>query len=192
MQTTTPAGRPSAFPALRPAQPLRPWARLAACAALALCSTASQADAVTMPLDLSAGNASFGRDNAIGSFIDTYTFTLSGSAWMLAASASTATSGLQDLDFTSLVIQDSFNTTLAVFNGNLGDDENEFYTLEAMLFVPGDYRLIVTGVNSPTQASYTGNMTISRVQGVPEPAGIALVLAGLGLLGWQQHTRRRA
>jgi uncharacterized protein (TIGR03382 family) len=110
----------------------------------------------------------------------------------LAGTASTASSGLQDLDFSSLVIQDSMNNVLATFEGNLGDDQNEFYRLQSTLFTPGDYRLIVSGTNSPAQASYTGDITISRVQGVPEPAGIALVMAGLGLLGWQQRARRRA
>ena len=68
---------------------------LAALFALAAATTASHADAIIAPLDLSAGNASFGRNNAVGAFTDTYTFTLAGTAYFTAATASSASSGTQ-------------------------------------------------------------------------------------------------
>lgn len=51
--------------------------------ALAVAASASMADAVVSMLDLSAGSARFGRDNATDSFMDPYTFTLASSAYLV-------------------------------------------------------------------------------------------------------------
>lgn len=148
---------------------------------LAVAASSSFADAVVSMLDLSTGNARFGRDDAVGSFMDTYTFTLLDSAYLVSSTASSAASGSQDLDYTSLLITDAFSTTFAAFAGNLGDDQNEFYSLASTLLAAGSYQLVVRGVNSPTQASYSGNLAISTAPlGVPEPGSLALLLAGLG------------
>ena len=120
----------------------------------ALAASASMADAVVSMLDLSSGNARFGRDNAVGSFMDTYTFTLSNSAWLVSSTASSAASGKQDLDYSSLQITDASSNTVATFAGNLGDDQNEFYSLPATLLAAGNYQLLIRGLNSPSQASY--------------------------------------
>jgi len=155
---------------------------LFALAALATASTAGFADTITAPLDISQGNGSFGRNNAVGDFTDTYTFTLLGSSFFAAATASTAASGEQDLDYTSLLIWNAADVIVGTFQGNLGTDLNEFYSLPQIVLQPGAYRLVVKGVNSPTQASYTGNISISPFVGnVPEPGTTGLVLAGLGL-----------
>jgi hypothetical protein len=160
---------------------------LGALGLLALASTASLADTFTAPLDLSSGNTGFGRNNAIGAFTDTWTFTLAGSSWFVTSTASSAASGVQDLDFTSLVIQDAANNVVATYAGNFGNDATEFYALSQTLLVAGAYRLIVTGVNSPTQASYSGNIAVTAV---PEPASGALLIAGLAVMGFMASRRR--
>lgn len=166
---------------------------LAALFALATTSSASLADAVTSALDLSMGNASIGRNNAVGDFTDTYTFTLAGSAFFTTATASSAASGTQDLDFTSLLIWNASDMVVGTFVGNLGTDLNEFYSLPQIVLNAGAYRLIVKGVNSPTQASYTGNIAITPFVGVvPEPGTVGLVLAGLGMAGVFARRRHRA
>ena len=163
----------------------------AALALLATASTVSLADTVTTPLDLSLGNTSFGRNNAIGSFVDTYTFTLTGSSFFVTSTASSAAAGLQDLDFTSLVIRNAANTVVATFAGNLGNDITEFYALSPTLLTAGSYRLIVSGVNSPTQASYTGDFAVTATP-VPEPSTSALMLAGLGAAVFVMRRRKTA
>ena len=149
--------------------------------ALAVATSSSFADAVVSALDLSSGNARFGRDNAVGSFMDTYTFTLANSAYLLSSTASSAASGSQDLDYSSLQITDGFYNMIALYAGNLGDDQNEFYSLGATLLAAGNYQLVVRGTNSASQASYSGNLAISAAPNVvPEPGTLALLLAGLG------------
>ena len=69
---------------------------------------------------------------------------------------------------------------MATFAGNLGNDAIEFYSLASTLLTAGSYRLVVSGVNSIDAASYSGNVAISAAA-VPEPSGIALMLAGLGM-----------
>ena len=149
--------------------------------ALALAASASFADAVVSTIDLSAGNARFGRDDAVVTFMDTYNFTLVDSAYLLSSTASSAASGDKDLDFISLAIFDALANLVATYAGNLGDDQNEFYSLGSTYLEAGSYQLVVRGTNSPTQASYSGNMTISAVAtAIPEPGTLGLLLAGLG------------
>lgn len=153
--------------------------------ALAMAASASTADAVLSTLNLSTGNAQFGRDNAVGSFMDTYTFTLANSAYLLSSTASSAASGSQDLDFTRLEITDASYGVIATFAGNLGNDQNEFYSLGLTRLAAGNYQLVVRGINSPSQASYSGTVAISPDDNivpnlVPEPGTLALLLAGLG------------
>jgi hypothetical protein len=159
--------------------------------ALAVASLSSLADTGGGPLDLSAGNASFGRDTASGSFIDTYSFTLSGSVYITSGTASSASSGSsQDLDFSSVFITTAADpgTAVLTFDGNLGSDANEFYSLAPTLLDAGDYLLIVKGVNTPNMASYDGTLAVAAV---PEPETYALMLAGFGAMGFMARRRKR-
>lgn len=156
--------------------------------ALALASTASFADAFT--LDLSTGSAVFGRMPAVGAFLDTYDFSLVEAGYLISVSAgSAATNADHDLDFTSLVIKDSADATFAIL-GSHGNDANESYSLPSMPIPPGAYRLIISGSNSPGQAAYSGNVSIA-VAAVPEPETYALMLAGLGFVGFVSLRRKQ-
>ena len=160
--------------------------------ALAVASLSSLADTGGGPLDLSLGNDSFGRDNASGSFVDTYSFTLAGMSYVTSGTASSASSGAaQDLDFSSVVITTAADpgTAILTFDGNLGSDANEFYSLSPTLLGAGDYLLIVKGVNTPDMASYDGTLAIAAA--VPEPETYALMLAGFGALGFVARRRKQ-
>src|SRR3954452_16535933 len=120
--------------------------------ALAVASLSSVADTGGGALDLSLGNASFGRDNASDSFVDTYSFTLAGNSYITSGTASSAASGSsQGLDRRSGVITTAAapGTAVLTFDGNLGSDTNEFYSLAPTVLGAGDYLLIVKGVNTP-------------------------------------------
>lgn len=156
--------------------------------ALAVAASASYADTFTGPIDLSSGNAFFGRNDAVGSFTDTYTFTL-GSSFSISGTASTAADGPQNLNFSSLKIFNGANAVVATFAGNLGTDLLEFYALSPIVLTAGNYSLVVTGVNTPAQASYAGTLAISAAV-VPEPETYALLLAGLGVVGFVARRRK--
>ena len=79
------------------------------------------------------------------------------------------------------MIKNDADVTLATYAGNLGADENEFYSLTKTLLAAGNYRLIVSGINSASQASYSGNLAIAPA--VPEPSTYALLLGGIGAIG---------
>ena len=161
-----------------------------AAALLSGVSLASQADTTTSALDLSNGNTSFGRNNAVGSFVDTYSFTLAGSSWFLSSTASSARSGLQDLDFTSLVIRNSSNALVATYDGNLGTSANEFYALPEIVLAAGSYSLVVTGINTAAQASYSGNLAVTAA--VPEPGTLPMLLAGGAAMAFVARRKTRA
>ena len=158
--------------------------------AILMAASTSHADSFMGSLDLSAGSAHFGRDNAVGIFQDGYTFTLAEPGYLLSASAGTAAPDvLNDLDFTSLLITTGAAVTVATFAGNFGTDANEAYWVPSMFLGAGDYRVVIEGINSPGQASYSGNLAISAV---PEPQAYALFLAGLAAMGVISGRRRRS
>ena len=156
--------------------------------ALAAAASASYADTFTGPINLSSGNALFGRNDTIDTFTDTYTFTL-GSSFSISGTASTAADGAQNLSFSSLKIFDAANVVVATFAGNLGTDLLEFYALSPVVLSAGNYSLVVTGINTPAQASYAGTLAIAAAV-VPEPESYALLLAGLGAVGFVARRRK--
>jgi hypothetical protein len=161
-------------------------ARLAALTLLGAACTSSFADTTTTPLDISSGNALFGRNSAVGNFVDNYTFNLASTSFVTSSISSSA-SGAQDLDFTSIVLQNAASVVVASFAGNFGNDMNEFYALNQVQLAPGAYHLIVSGWNSVSQASYAGTVAVTAV---PEPASSALILGGLGLVGFVIRRRQ--
>lgn len=68
-------------------------AAIALAVALAVDPSSSFADTLANGLNLNAGNTRFGRDDAVGSFIDTHNFTLAGTSCLISSMASSAAGG---------------------------------------------------------------------------------------------------
>lgn len=124
--------------------------------------------------------ATFSALHTAGAFTDTFTFTLPG---ILSADASVVTigSGVADIDFTS----GTLNGLPLLLTTDAGGFVELLYT-PAPFAVSGPLTLIVKGT-SGSNASYSGTLNVSVV---PEPETMALMLAGLGVLGHLVRRRR--
>jgi hypothetical protein len=161
-------------------------------AALAIATSSSFADTGGGALDLSTGSTAFSR-TPIGAFTDTWTFSLVGSSFLTSSTLSSSAVGAQDLMFTSAVITTAADpsTAVATFSGPTFIAANEFMNLSNFLLPAGDYDLIVKGVNSADAAAYSGTITIAAAP-IPEPETYALMMAGLGVLGFVARRRKAA
>ena len=134
-------------------------------------------------------NAVFGNTGVAATFNDSFLFT------MPVGSSGSGAANLIELAVTGN------NIILSAFNlfSTVGGVESIFATgtfsgiFASLSFangpVPGNYRLNVQGseTNPLLSASYAGNIAISPV---PEPETYAMLLAGLGLIGYSARRRK--
>ncbi|MGB4810945.1 MAG: FxDxF family PEP-CTERM protein [Methylophilaceae bacterium] len=144
--------------------------------AIALSSATAMATNFTQNINVSGGTTSFGQAHAgtAGAFTDTYTFTgIASPSNINIGIFSFGFSAAQNIDFTSVFL-----------NGNVLDLSNGLFVSTANtptnLLLSSPFTLIVNGI-SGSNASYAG---VLNVAAVPEPESYALMLAGLGLVGF--------
>lgn len=166
-------------------------------AALALATATFSTQAVpivnqTLPFD-GFGGASFGNTpDTVGSFTDTWLFTLIPGPFNLTSGGlQTTIIGSSDIDFGVLTISrtsgppESFAFTQTSF-----DPAQEGWELPAGVYLESgiEYKLSVSGnLLNTTGARYSG--TLSTLV-VPEPETYALILAGLGAITFVARRRR--
>ncbi|MDP3663993.1 MAG: FxDxF family PEP-CTERM protein [Nitrosomonas sp.] len=163
---------------------------LAVASAFAFASTNSLANDVDNDITAVGGTNFFGVVHTDSfDFTDTFTFnvTPSSSPWLADASLVTTNLGssVHNIDFTSA----SLNGVPLTLSPT-GDFE--FGNLSTTNFLNGPLILTVTGHSGAEGgqfASYSGTMNISLV---PEPETYAMLLAGLGLLGFMARRRNES
>jgi PEP-CTERM motif len=184
------------------------FASLAAVAVLSMGSAAFAAPVITYtpPVGLGSFAASFGNPGGggvstgpLGTFSDVYTpFTIT-TAGVLTGTLST--SGIfpqNDLDFTSATVTGpsgvipfaliAFPLTSASPPA-VNPDGFELGAITGVSLLPGTYTLAVAGVNAGTASSYAGTLSFAAV---PEPAAWALMILGVGMIGFAMRGQRSA
>jgi len=164
---------------------------LAVASALAFASTGSLANNVDNDITAAGGTNFFGVVHTDSfDFTDTFTFNVApiipplGQFWQADASLVTTNLGssVHNIDFTSASLNGEPLTLSPT-----GDFE--FGNLSVANFAEGPLVLTVTGFSGADGgefASYSGTMNISLV---PEPETYAMLLAGLGLIGFSVRRR---
>ena len=165
--------------------------------ATALALAGAAASAASYPVTPVAGAAGFwsaptsSTPAAAGSFTDTFSFGSFGRAVTIDADLSTDSFGVPEFNINFLTATVSNGTTTVVYSlvgedafgfehGNLGSGP---------VFAAGaPITVTLTGLSGGT-ASYNGNINFSAAAPVPEPESAALLLAGLGAVGWLARRR---
>lgn len=129
-----------------------------------------------------SGTVGFSSTPSAGGFTDVYTFTLA-NAGTLSGSLTSVVNGMQDLDFSGIFLTGP--SGVFSFTQILGDPF-ETWGLAATNVAAGSYSLAIIGLNSANPASYGGNLAVTLV---PEPQPLAMLLAGLAVVGLLAHRR---
>lgn len=149
--------------------------------ALSLAAAAGAGSAAT--LDLSSGSTGFSATPVAGGFTDIYTFEIFSQSYVN-ASVTSVLNGAQDIDFVAMYL----TGPSGVFSfDSLLSDPVETWSLATPSLNAGTYTLSLIGLNSAGVASYGGNIAVSAV---PEPETYAMLLAGIGAIGFLARRRR--
>ncbi|MES2126016.1 MAG: FxDxF family PEP-CTERM protein [Pseudomonadota bacterium] len=133
-------------------------------------------------------NIGFSSTPLVGSFVDSFTFTLPYLLDKASGSVTTRMNLPKDVDFTSVVLSSgthSWNFTQTGFDGA----GTERWVLDKTLLSAGaPYTLTLSGTTTGG-AAYAGQLAFVS-QPVPEPATYGMMLGGLGLVGLMARRRK--
>jgi hypothetical protein len=120
-------------------------------------------------------------DTNQGVFLDVYTFEVSGSGGVLGA----LLTGTADVQINGIGFLDAANNVLAT-----DLDGSDGFAALITLTSGGIYHFAVNG--TALGGSYEGILQTQIAPAIPEPETYALMLAGLGAIGWAARRRQRA
>ncbi|GJI91837.1 MULTISPECIES: FxDxF family PEP-CTERM protein [Duganella] len=171
-------------------------------AALLLGAAAFSANAATVThtpktIDLSASAAKYGDSFSTGlaqaTFTDVFNFHVSAKSLLSADLTSTSSTAAVGLDLTNFLVYNSAGTLL--YSGvqkSTGKVDNWKLSTPNLVLNTGNYYLQVVGkVNSNSAGSFSGNIALKALA-VPEADTYAMLLAGLGLVGFVARRRKAA
>jgi opacity protein-like surface antigen len=125
-------------------------------------------------------------------FSDSYLFDL-GTGLLSLDLTTTFANATQDIDFSLVQVGTGGNMINVPFV--MGTDET--YRITGLAVTAGTYMLNLTGArdggnnNSAFRASYTGNIAFAATPAVPEPATWAMMILGMGAVGFAMRSAKR-
>jgi len=120
-----------------------------------------------------------------GAFTDNFNFTLSEGNFFNAL----ATSSIASIsEFTDISLEDMVGTTYDISGVFSVAEFTEVSTGESTFLDAGSYMLSISGIASAESTGYTLNTVTSPV---PEASTVALMLGGLGMVGFMAIRRRK-
>ncbi len=156
-------------------------------ASLVLASSLASANAYDLG-DLTSTTTDFDVPaSAAGFFTDTFQFSLSTLSTFGALATSSITSISEFLDIE--LVGSTSGTTYDIAGVFSVAEYTEVSTGAPTWLSAGDYVLSISGIAGDISTGYTVNTVTSPV---PEPSSIALMLGGLGLVGFMAARRKKA
>lgn len=163
----------------------------------AFSANAADASHATKLVDLTSGAARYGSSFTSGlakaDFADKFSFTVNTKSLLAADVTSTAASASVGLDLTAFAVYTSTGTLL--YSGvqkSSGRVDNWKLNTSNLVLDAGSYYVQVLGkINSAGAGSLSGNISLKALA-VPEAETYAMLLAGLGLVGFVARRNKRA
>ncbi|MCV2361346.1 FxDxF family PEP-CTERM protein [Paucibacter sp. TC2R-5] len=128
--------------------------------------------------------ATFAKGNLTGGFDLFWTFQLDQNS-NVSSSVTSQINGIKDVDFTSVYLTDGSNIVAAY--QNKGTDESEQWVLNSVALNSNVTYQIHTVGTAYNKAGFAGELSVTAV---PEPTTYALLLAGLGAVGFVARRRK--
>ena len=121
-------------------------------------------------------------------FTDTFNFNVAGFGPLFSVNSSVisfGTTASQNIDFSSASLN---GVALTIDNSQNGGQLS-------IAFTPGDFNLsspltLIVNGTAGTNATYSGTLNITSAAAVPEPETYAMLLAGLGLIGFTARRKQ--
>lgn len=142
-----------------------------------------------------AGTISWNPDYSIGNFFGNYGpgtstesfgFTVDLPSYVSASAITISLPPISDFDFTSVTLDGTSFTNLGTVT--VGGTEVESWALGQTLINPGTHFLTVSGVSDGLKGgAFSGTINVSPI---PEPETYALMLGGLGVVGFLARRRK--
>jgi predicted outer membrane repeat protein len=143
-------------------------------------------------IDLSSGSAFFGFRPPAGTFSHLYYFEVTQPNTVLSSTVTTVQNGDQDIDFSQPIIAGPIGgggSTGVTYFIQIESDPYETWATTWLAAQPGQYSMILSGTNSFGRGTYAGVVSITTA--VPEPESVALMFAGVGVVGFAARRRIR-